>query len=250
MNSTNNQPTSFEKKYAKQQFKVFYKVINWLWIIFLVIVLLGILFTFSDFPLLGIPFIFIGIFGAVFYKKNSTETKINLQGVTYKHTGILNSKTIKVLRGYRTVYYLDHYTLVVPGALEDYLSHLEDKYYSIPVTMTFVALKITKQDKTEELYTPIVIENDLCINKTIEKYGTNFLIKDKLYLYGQIAVYMGFLLLFFFAIVIITDVVDLAENAFILGANVISSMYFSLYFTKKIFDSKKMTDDQKNRFKC
>lgn len=248
MNITQKQLTPIEVKYAQRHFKKYRKMVNWLWLVYLFIFLMGFVFIFSDIPIVGIFLSGVGLLGAVFFKKNSVSTTFELQKKTYQHTGQLNNIVRRVGRVSVVIYRLDEYPLVLPGAMDMYFATLEEKYEHTPVAMTFAVMKITKKNIEELIYAPIFMKGELNIQRAIEKNGERFLTKDKIYLYGQIFSFLVLLPTFFFMGFWIFDQFDIADNIVVVGILSVGSLFLALKLVTKLFNQQKISQDQRDRF--
>ncbi len=213
MTQTDKLITNREYLYCEKRFKNLKRIVYWLWSIYILIVLVSLPFIFLETPFFlkcfGFGLLFIGLAGAVYFKMSGYRTKFIIDEQRYFCQGNLKSETKYIAGKHINQYYINDNLLMIPSGIEMYWAELVDKYRHQIVSGQFGICRQTTKDKVIFFYTPLQLEDDLCIDQAIQKHGKNFLRSSEFGMYYYLAKFVSLPFLWFFICFGIFDSLDL-----------------------------------------
>jgi len=251
MQSTNQLLTKRELKYATRRFKNNQFTVRGLWPAYLVITLVGvIIISIEDETFwIGIALILFGIIGAIFFRRFSKQTTFEIQRTVEIHIGKLNKRLFTSLDGQYHRFFLDDYLMEIPDALESILFDLVEKYKDQKISVQFVVCKQKKDGKVYSHYTPLKIENEICIYSAVKNYGPQFLRKATFRLYFEFMMFILLIGVLSVTISIVFEFFDL-ENPVLFLILLLSGTYFGYRMYTKFIPTKDINLKEKITCTC
>ncbi len=180
-----------ELKYAKKQFRSAALQVRLLWPTFVFIALLGGFIIWMEELLVGSLLMLLGIAGAIFFKRYSDQSNfvVRKEAVLKKGSIRMSDGGSKSTEGAYGLF-LGKQGLQTPDGLELFFEDLVREYKGKKVSVKLAVCDCTIKEKSYQVYTPLRIEDDFCIDEAIDYHGPHFLVLPTLLLYWNLFLFM------------------------------------------------------------
>lgn len=248
MQSTNQLLTDREITYAKKWFEIHRVNKKNLWRVYLFIAFFGLPFLFTGdwFCLFGVFLSFTGFICAYFFKKESDRTTFEILPERQVYHGRLTQRYVGSPRYGKYCLFVDDYKMTTPATLDKYLWELLEKYQNQTVKVLLAVCEIRTGDNSDRHYSPLKIENEVCIDSAIKNHGTGFLRKTTRRLYFEALIFILVGCIYFGGVVGLMNLFDLDESLIFFF---ILLMLPGMYYYERKFIPRNNTD-LKEKLKC
>jgi len=226
--------TPIEIRYAKKQMRgirIGYKYVK---LIFLFVLLMGIFALFTiDIPLIGLFFFFIGLAGYVFFHHFSETIEFTILPETAWIKGRLKLKRIGSLNnggGYAP--FLGNHLLYCPAVIASMLGDIAMSKKQVNVELALCEYK--KINEKALFHIPLRVENMLCIQNALNKYGLSFVFIPALLFVIKSLLAIVLFILFVISVMPLIELLNEPWNIILLLISILPLLFVASWLSHKI----------------